>query len=511
MPTSPPKRIALLGFHLESNAFAPVSTAAAFRALCHMSGEEILADARLPNPSLPAEIPAFCREMDRSGIAWQPVPIMVAAAEPGGPCDHAFFEETLQEMRSRLAAAMPLDGAYISNHGGMVSTGSHDPDGLLYAMVREVVGRDAPVIATVDLHANVSERMVENVDALISYRTNPHVDQEARAEEATRVTIGMFDGMRPQSAFLRLPLTPPTVTLLTAEGPYADLIAYGQQAKTDDILNVSVTGGFVYADAPKNGMAVIVTSRGDVAPARRLAADIASRAWTMRQRFRRELTPIDEAVAIAVRTGEDEGLPPVILADVADNPGGGGGGNTTWLISALHKAQAKGVLVGVVNDPPLARAAHEHGEGASFEAVFNGAGEDDFAKRFAAPAMVLGLSDGTCVGRRGIWAGRRLNLGRSALLGLDGIRVVAAELRKQCADPVFFEMFGVDIAKARTLVVKSRGHFRAGFDEFVSPENIYEVDAPGVVSPVLSRFPFRNLPRPVYPLDEDATWSPPDW
>ncbi len=506
-----PKRIALLGFHLESNGFAPVSDAAAFHSLCYLSGDEILADVRLDNPSLPAEIPAFCAAMDRCGVDWHPVPIVVTGAEPGGPCDHSFFGETLRDMRVRLTDALPVDGVYISNHGGMTSTMSHDPDGLLYRMARDVVGPGVPVIATVDLHANISELMVASVDVLISYRTNPHVDQEQRAAEAAGVMVEMFRGLRPKSAFIRLPLTPASVTLLTAEGPYADLVAYGQRAKTPDIVNVSVVGGFVFSDSPKNGLAVIVTAREDVEVARRLAADIATRAWDMRHRFTRTLTPIDKAVAIAVANGNDETRPAVILGDVGDNPGGGGGGNTTWLLSALYGAGAKGVFIGNVIDPALAEAAHDHGEGETFEAVFNGTGETEFAKRFAAPAAVEKLSAGACVGRRGIWAGRSISLGPSALLAIGGIKVVVASLRKQCADPVFFEMFGLDIAAARTVVVKSRGHFRAGFDEYFAPEQVYEVDAPGLTSPVLSRFAFKNLPRPVFPLDEDAAWAGPRW
>ncbi len=167
--------------------------------------------------------------------------------------------------------------------------------------------------------------------------------------------------------------------------------------------------------------------------------------------------------------------------------------------------------MGVFIDPALARAAHEAGEGAEIAAVFNAEGENEFSKRFEAPATVIGLSDGECVGRRGLWAGRALSLGPAALLELNGIKVVVGTNRKQCAEPMFFEMFGLDIAKARSVVVKSRGHFRAGFDEFFGPERVIEVDAPGLTSPVLSRFNFKNLPRPVYPLDADAAWDGPKW
>ena len=163
-------------------------------------------------------------------------------------------------------------------------------------------------------------------------------------------------------------------------------------------------------------------------------------------------------------------------------------------------------------DPRLAAAAHEWGKGEAFMATFNSAAETEFSKRFQAAVKVLALSDGKCVGRRGLWAGRAISLGKSALLDVGGfVKIVVCSVRKQCADPVFFEMFGLDVASARTVVVKSRGHFRAGFDEFFKPDQVIEVDAPGLTSPVLSRFDFKNLPRPVFPLDQDAAWDGPRW
>ncbi len=497
------RRIALIGMHLESNDFAPVSDEAAFRTLCYMEGEEILDDLKHANPSLPAEIGAFVTAMTGLGEDWQPVPILVTAAEPGGPVEHGFFERTKAEMARRLRDAMPLDGVYFSAHGAMTTTEAHDPDGELFEMVRQIIGPDAPLLATLDLHANISERMVEQTDVLVSYITNPHVDQEARAAEAAGLMVEMFNGMKPEPVFIRLPLVAPSVTLLSAEGPYADLINYGQAAKTEAIANVSVVAGFVYGNTPKNGIAVIVTGRSDAAPARQLAADIAQRGWDTRDRFRKDLTSIEDAVKAACTAGGKS----VILADVADNPGGGGSGNTTWLLSALLAADAEDIYFGIFNDPALARAAGVAGVGASFSAVFNAETASEFSKSFETEVRVLALHDGKCIGRRGIWAGRSLDLGPTVLLQVGGIKLVVVSNRKQCADPVFFEMFGLEIAEARALVVKSRGHFRAGFDEFFTPEQILEVDAPGLVSPVLTSFEFTGLTRPIYPFDADMTWQ----
>ena len=510
------RRIALLGLHLESNSFAPVSTERDFRQLCYLEDDAILTEARKAAPAMPAEMPGFIAAMDAHAAKmpagrWIPVPILVTAAEPGGPIDHGFFLRLLAEMDRRLKAAGKVDAVYISNHGGMTSTGTPDPDGLLYKMVRNAVGPDVPVVATVDLHANISDLMVDSVDVLVSYRTNPHVDQRERGAEAALLLAELLDGVKARSAFIRLPLTPASIALLTAAGPYADLIREGERHKTPEIMNVSVVGGFVFSDTPKNGVAIVVTARNDAGPARRLALDLARRAWADRERFVKRLTPLERAVEMSLAAMQDPAKPALIYSDSGDNPGGGGRGNTTWLLEALHAAGAQGVLLGVFIDPALAAEAHAKGVGAKFTAVFNRAGETEFSKRFSAQVTVTALHDGKCIGRRGLWKGKALDLGPAAALDLGGVAVVVGSLRKQCADPILFEMMGLDIAKARTVVVKSRGHFRAGFNEFFGPDQVFEVDTPGLTSPAIERIPFKQLPRPVFPLDRDATWEEPAW
>ena len=185
-------------------------------------------------------------------------------------------------------------------------------------------------------------------------------------------------------------------------------------------------------------------------------------------------------VAITTLTaGAQSNLPPAITVDVNQ-----------------RGARVSPVLYGIFFEPEIAAAAQ---------------GRDEIVARFTegfeVKAKVLKTTDGNCVGRRGIWAGRALELGPTCALKIGGITVVCVSRRKQCADPVFFEMHGLDIGAARTVVVKSRGHFRGGFDEFFPPERVIEVDTPGLTSPVLERLAFKGLPRPVFPLDADAQWT----
>ncbi len=512
-PSNP--RIALLGFSIECNRFAPVATEADFRSRTLIGGADLLTEARAAAPRMLGELPGFMAAMDAAG-PWTPVPSLLAMAEPNGPVDQVFFDSLMQRWRSDLNASGRLDGVYAVLHGAGLTTADHDPEGTLLAAIRATVGPDTPVVATFDLHANVSAADVDLVDGFIGYRTNPHLDMRERGQEAAVLLRRLIGGTRTHLARIRLPIVPPTVTQLTGPDapnrPYGELIDLGQRRMAEPpwagrVLNVSVMGGFAYADTPFNGLTVVVTAT-DPDAAHGLAREIAVAGWDRRDRFRPSLTSLEEAVRLA-KTTEDPARPALAFADVADNPGGGGRGNTMAILQAFHAAGVRDALIGIIHDPALAAEAHQRGTGAAFEARFNRDGGDEFSRPFAAPAVVAALTDTPIRGRRGIYANNTLDLGPAAALRLDGLTVVVMSNRFQCADPMFFEAFGLDIAAARVVVVKSRGHFRGGFDEFFGHDQIIEVDAPGLTSPILSRFAWRHMPRPVLPIDDSAEWIPP--
>jgi microcystin degradation protein MlrC len=269
---------------------------------------------------------------------------------------------------------------------------------------------------------------------------------------------------------------------------------------------VSVLSGFTLGDTPKAGMSVIVSAR-TAAAARETARAVATRAWGERARYVPTLTSLRDATRMALEVGRDPARSPLLFADVADNAGGGGRANTVWILKAFHDAGVEGCTLALFYDPPLAARAHALGRGAGFRAEFNTEESHPLSGRFAAQATVEQLHDGRFVGRRGIAAGHAINLGACARLRLGGIDVIVVSVRQQAKDPVFLEALGVDIARQRSLVVKSRGHFRAAFDEFFPDERIVEVDVPGLTTPVLGNVPYRHLPRPLYPLDADWGWT----
>ncbi len=493
----PGPRVAILGVILESNRQAPVAGEADFRDHTWLEGAEILAEARKPVSHIAREAAAFVATMDATGT-WEPIPVLLTASHPAGPIDGALMDRFLDMIGNGLRAAGPLDAVYIANHGGMIGTDRDDTDGEVFALAREIAGANARIVATLDLHANISDVMVESVDLIVGYRTNPHVDMQERGEEAALALRLMLAGQTdPKSAFIRLPLTPASVSLLTASGPYGDLIDLGVRRRAEAagaILNVSIFGGFVFSDSEKNGVAIIVTARDDKAAADVLARDLAIKAWDERQRFVKTLTPLSEAVKLA----REQVRKPLIFSDAGDNPGGGGTGRTTELLSALVWSGAEGVLIGAFFDSPLAEAAHRAGVGGHVSrgvqraqglgvrcAVRGGRRGGRFARgRFHRAAWALWRAGAGC-GACGGAADRRCHRGRDlaalSMRGPDVLRGVRARYRGGAYG-------GGEIARAFSrgvpAVVSARAGDRSGYRRAdiagAGADRVDAIAAPGV-------------------------------
>ena len=229
MPALKNPRIALLGYILETNGFAPIATEADFRRTW-MDGDAILEDAAAKAPREPGGFVGFIAGMNASG-AWTPVPLLYSSAGASGPMDQDWLDRLLKIVEARVKSAMPLDGIYVQDHGAAGATLDTDPDGTLFSLLRRIVGPDTPIVATLDLHANVSTEMVKQTDVLIAYLTNPHIDMVERGREAAFAMRELLSGVKTAKAFVPVPILPPQVALLTDRGPYGEAIDRGQKAE----------------------------------------------------------------------------------------------------------------------------------------------------------------------------------------------------------------------------------------------------------------------------------------
>jgi microcystin degradation protein MlrC len=457
-----------------------------------------------------------------------------------GPLDGAGFRSIVDDVVFALRGAVdaaPLDAVVVLGHGAGRTTDDTDPDdtdpddtdpdgtdpdgtdpdgtdpdGTFLHAVRGVVGPSVPVVVVLDFHANLSDAMCDAVDAVVGYRTNPHVDIADRVAEAGRLAVALAAGARTTVVHARLPMVLPQIAqLTTAHEPFGEVLALPAANATGPVRNVSVFGGFSLSDVECSGASVCVTvDEGRDDHAAEVVRVLARALVERRDRFRLHATPLAEAVRIAA--GAASGAePPVLLADVADNPGGGAPATSTFVLRGLLDAAIGRATLGVQCDPAVVEHAWRAGIGATIEAVFNRDRDLPLAPRLAVTAEVVALTDAPLVPSRGVYAGSTRHPGRCCGLrigGPDGITVGVSSAPVQCADDDTLRHCGLEPDRARVVVVKSRGHFRAGFDHLFGDDRIVEVGAPGVATPELHTLTWRHLPRPVFPLDtlDEHAW-----
>jgi microcystin degradation protein MlrC len=418
------------------------------------------------------------------------VPTAWAATSPSAHVTRDAFERIAGMIVEDLKAAGTLDAVYLDLHGAMVTEHLEDGEGELLARVRAVVGNDMPVVASLDLHANVTRRMVEHTDALIAYRTYPHVDMAETGERTAHFLLRRLGGLpRPHAAVRRLSFLIPLQAACTMLEPTQSIYARLAKMEGGAIPTLSFTPGFPAADFPECGP--VAFAYGQSAEA---AAHAAEELRTSIEALEAEFdfpvyTPeegVRRAIAIAARAQR-----PVVIADTQDNPGAGGNSDTTGMLRALVGANAQGAAFGLMVDREAALAAHGAGQGGSIEIALGGKsripGDAPYQGRF----VVERLSEGrfTCTGP--FYRGARMNVGLSACLRIGGVRVVVASEKPQMADQEMYRFIGIEPTQQAILVNKSSVHFRADFAPIA--EEILLCKAPGPMLADTSDFPWKNL------------------
>lgn len=428
-----------------------------------------------------------------------------------GPLDDGAFADVVDAAVQAVRAAAPLDAVVVLGHGGGRSMHDLDTDATFLEVVRAEVGSATPLVVVLDFHANLSERMCAAVDVVVGYLTNPHVDIAQRLVEAAEQVLQLLDGTATSVVWCRLPLVLPQIAQLTApDEPFGRVteLAKGLAAAEPAVRNVSVFGGFSLADVPCSGASVCVTVDRDAeAAGAAVVRRVAHALWDERPNYRLRATPLADVLP-AARDAAARRRAPVIVADVADNPGGGAPATSTALLHALVAADIDQVVLGLQCDPAVVDAAWRAGVGRTLRATFNAGSTDPLAQPFTADVTVTALVDAPVVPARGVFAGQRRHPGRSCALRVGGVHVGVSSRPLQCADPDTLEHVGLAPASARVVVVKSRGHFRAGFEHLFAPEQVVEAEAPGVATPALHLLHWEHLPRPVFPLDAIDDFEP---
>lgn len=484
-----PRRIAFGGFLHETNTFAP--SKAGMEAFLQgggwpplARGEAIFAAVKDVNVSAAGFVDST------RGRDWELVPTLWCAASPSAHVTAEAFEALAGELVERIAAALPLDGVYLDLHGAMVTENHDDGEGELLRRVRVAVGPDVPLVVSLDLHGNVTPLMMAMADALVAFRTYPHVDMALTGRRSAEVLAHLFEtGARPAKAFRQVPYLIPIAWQATAMEPcrtiYAELAALEGEA----VPTLSFLPGFPAADFPDCG-ATVLAYGATQADADRAADAILARVMASEAAFKGRVFSPEDGVAEAMRLA-GTATKPVVISDTQDNPGAGGDSDTMGMAHALVQGGAARAAIGVIVDPAAAAAAHAAGEGATISLSLGAKSGIPGDRPLTGAFLVETLSDGCFVAPGPFYGGSRMNLGPSACLRIGDVRIVVGSRKAQMADQAMYRQVGIEPTEQAILVNKSSVHFRADFEPIA--ETILVCAAPGPMPVDPAALPWRRL------------------
>ena len=434
-------------------------------------------------------------------FGWNITHALTCRAGPSGLVTTEAFDR-LAGLILHAAAKGSFDGVLMSLHGAMVTECCEDGEGELLRRLRSIIGMTIPVAITLDLHANVTRAMCDLAQIIVSYKTYPHIDMREAACHAGDILHRTMQG----------DITPHTLRahramLVEANGGRTDIgpminrieMARAYEAETD-VFAVSINAGFESSDIAEIGPTVLVTCQGDDAAHQQFAESIADDIWTHRADVLNTYCSVEQAVSLAIDfsyTGA-----PFIISDYADNPGGGGYGDSTNLLSAMLSLKVPNACFAPLVDAEAARYMHTLEEGDALNIDIGGKTDSTFG---GGPLNVSGvvrhLSNGRCIGNGPMKRNEELNFGLSAVLEVDGMEILVVSEAVQIYDQQQFRAFGIDLDKKAVIALKSMQHFRADFEPLAA--EIIVCDSGALCTPDYASLPYKNVPRPIYPLDAD--------
>ena len=482
-------RIAIGGFQHETNTFAPsLATLREFEMSDEWPG--LTTGAGLPERVRGMNLPiaGFIDEAERAGHRL--LPATWGSASPSSYVTEHAYEHIAGLIVEGLRAARPLDAVYLCLHGAMVTEHLEDGEGELLRRVRSLVGRNVPVIASLDFHANMTPEMIEHADALVGYRTYPHIDMADTGRRTARHLDGLLRGSgATHKAFRQVPFMIPLTWQCTTSEPMRSIMEMRDDLEVGEVASLTVMAGFPAADIHHCGPSVFGYGRSPDAVER--AVDAVAREIERREsEFDGELHSADEGVRRAMEIAHSASHP-VVIADTQDNPGAGGDSDTTGMLCALVDNDAPAAALGMLVDPEAALAAHAAGAESTINIALGGRSGIPGDAPFAAEFRVEQVGDGQFTGTGPMYGGARMNLGPMASLRIRDIQVLVGSRKAQLADLAMYRHCGIEPTTRKIIVNKSSVHFRAAFEPIAS--EVLVCVAPGPMAADPGALPWTRL------------------
>jgi microcystin degradation protein MlrC len=468
-------RIAIGGIQTECSTYSRIrSEAADFRVL---SREEILKDPYFE----------FLKEFEAEFV-----PCFFARAVPGGPVLRATYDMFKAEFLQRLENAGQLDGLYLPMHGAMFVEGMQDAEGDWISAARQVVGEDCLVSASYDLHGNLSQRIIDNIDMLSAYRTAPHIDVADTMARACRMLINCLrERIRPALVWVPIPVLMPGERSSTVDEParslYAQLPSISEES---GVLDASLLVGYVWADEPRATASAVLTGI-DPAVLANLAERLGQQYWDVREQFQFGV-PVG-SVEQCIEWAAQSSTQPVILADSGDNPTGGGVGDRAEVLSQLVERNFQNALVAAIADAPATNACFEAGAGAALKFFVGGTLDPVGSNRVELEAEVVFLSDSD------------VKRDRQAVIRAGGITVILTASRRPFHHIEDFTRLGLDPLQFKLVVVKS-GYLSPDLARIAKPN--FMALSEGAINQDIEGLPANVFRPPTFPFDRVFSWKP---
>ena len=490
-----PLRVAVGGFALESVSFLPGAADISDFQAVEYSGEALLTGLR--GSQSPGG--GFIDVLDEEGVAIAPLAYTDLGA--GGNASDAAFEHYRDRLCDGLRQERDrIDGVLLFLHGAMTTPSRTDPEGEILHAVREVVGPDLPVVVASDLHGNIAADIGDHTTALFGYHYSPHTDMDETGRRAARALVRTLRGeIDPVMAIRKPNVMLPSIFTATSVPPLSDIVAEGlrHEAETDGIVDISIFCGFAYADVPQVGFSVVVVTDGDRALAEATADSLSAEIWTQRDAL------MHEGVVLDLKQGIDRAYDvseraerPVVLLEHADRLN-----DSTHLLAELAKRGGRRIAVPYLQDPTAAQHAIEAGNGATVTLSVGGWSSDRAGPPVEITGTVLYAGDKTYRGTGKMWNGYEIQLGPTAVIDTGEIVVSLVSRYVFAIDLDPFIQFGLDVMDFDIVLLRSKTHFRAVYEDIA--EEILIVDTPDWGPADLTTLPYRHARPGLFPLDSE--------
>jgi len=488
-------------FAHETNAFSKLPTEIAnFRDYVLFFGDEV-APGVAGSVVEPQGVIEAAAELD-----WQLVQTVAAWAVPSGPVAREVWDLCAGAILDAATEnANGIDGVLLPLHGAMATVDHDDAEGELLEQLRQRIGSDLPVAITLDLHANVTDRMARHADIITAYRTYPHIDQIETTKRGARLLHrAMIGEVKPHTVVARRQtLEGLDDGRTTTKNPMTELLGRAERLEAEDagVLCVSIHAGFTPADLDQAGPSVCVTGDGNDARFQAIAEDYMDYAWETRHFDSNTYYGVADGIAEIKRLMAEPGDGPIVVADGSDNPGSGAYGDSTFLLAGMIEAGLENAAFATICDAEAAAQLVAAGEGATVDVTLGGKVDPTYGPPLAVSGEVIRVTDGSYVALGPRWRGVTQKLGPTAVLRVGGVDVIVATNRVQVTEIETYTHADIEPREKAVVAVKSIQHFRAAYAPIAKA--IVVVDSGALASRDCAKLPFTRLRRPIFPLDLD--------